>query len=461
MGLVFTPVVDALAGTLIVSNSAVASGLTLGTKTIQIVGSGEMSIDGGGWVSSGVVQNGTAVRLRITTPAGELGQITTVTVDLQSVGYVEWSLTNRNMLMAETGTGYDGLMAFSVLPGQPIEESASASDELFDGNFSFIDEYGVGFDAASYAVTTGALVNEVGNGTGVGFSAPELLVAEVATGADALFGALILQMDEVATAADTITGALTLSEFVVDHGFGKDTIVTQSSTEQIDEDGFGADHLYGGLTATETLYEFSGVGTDDLIETSAPGWMVEEGGTAADEVLPTNNVSINFNNVGYGFDDALLSYPTHGAWAFNARTMAMSRWEALQVTEVHEANGVVYGMADDGIYVLSSTLAADALLESGLYDFGVIETKHLRHMYITYTATAPIHVGITRSNGGGKQRVMYGKAAYVAENPVQTRINLGRGPLARYWGMTLANTDGGFASVKDMRLVPNVTTRRI
>ena len=35
------------------------------------------------------------------------------------------------------------------------------------------------------------------------------------------------------------------------------------------------------------------------------------------------------------------------------------------------------------------------------------------------------------------------------------------GPLARYWGMTLANTDGGFASVKDMRLVPNVTTRRI
>lgn len=138
----------------------------------------------------------------------------------------------------------------------------------------------------------------------MGFSAPELLVAEVATGADSLLGALILQMNEVATAADTITGTLTLSEFVVDHGFGKDTIVTQSSTEQIDEEGFGADHLYGGLTATETLYEFSGVGTDDLIETSAPGWMVEEGGTAVDEVLPTNNVSINFNNVGYGFDDA-------------------------------------------------------------------------------------------------------------------------------------------------------------
>lgn len=461
MGLVFTPVIDALAGTLIVSNSAVASGLTLGTKTIQIVGSGEMSIDGGGWVSSGVVQNGTAVRLRITTPSGELGQVTTVTVDLQSVGYVEWSVTNRNTLMAEIGTGYDDLMGFSVLPGQPIEESANASDELFDGNFSFVEENGVGFDAASYAVTTGEFVNEAGNGTGVGFSAPELLVAEVATGADSLFGALILQMNEVATAADDLDGTLSLDEFVSEQGFGKDAIVTQSSTEQIDEDGFGADHMYVNVLATETVFEFSAVGTDDLVEAAAPGWMVEEGGTASDELLPVNNVTINFNNVGYGFDDTLLSYPTHGAWAFNSRSMAMSRWEALQVTEVHEANGVVYGLADDGIYVLSSTVAADAELESGLYDFGVIETKHLRHLYITYTATAPIHVGLIRSNGGGKQRVMYGKPSYVAENPMQTRINLGRGPLARYWGMTLNNTDGGFASVKDMRLVPNVTTRRI
>ena len=82
MGLVFTPILDALPSTLLLSNVAVVSGLTVGTKTVQIVGAtGEMSINGGGWVTSGVVQNGTTVQLRATTPAGELGQVTTVTVD--------------------------------------------------------------------------------------------------------------------------------------------------------------------------------------------------------------------------------------------------------------------------------------------------------------------------------------------------------------------------------------------
>ena len=460
MGLAFTPVIDALASTLIVSDAATVSGLTLGTKTIQIIGSGEMSISGGGWVSNGVVQNGTSVRLRIATPPGEIGQVTTVTVDLQSIGYIEWSVTNRNTLLAEEGTGYDSAMGFSVSPGLPIEESANASDELFDGSFFFLEEKGVGFDELAYAVTTGELLNEIGNGAGAGFPSPSLMVTEVADCFDTLTGAVTFQMEEVATASDDVDGVLTLSVFVSEQGNGKDSIVTQSSTELVDEDAICIDTTYASVLVSAMLDE-SGDGFDDVFDEAAPQWMIDEVATANEELLPTNNVTINFNNVGYGFDEPLLSFPTYGAWAFNARSMAMSRWEALQVNEVHEANGVVYGLAEDGIYILSSTVAADALLESGLYDFGVIETKHLRHLYLTYTATSPIHVGITRSNGGGKQRVMYGKPSYYAENPVQSRINLGRGPLARYWGMTLANTDGGFASVKDMRFVPNVTTRRI
>lgn len=460
MGLVFTPVIDALAGTLITSDPAVVSGLTLGTKSIQIIGDGQLSINNGAWGTNGVVQNGTSVRLRTSTPAGELGQITTVTVDLQSIGYIEWSVTNRNTLLQEVGTGYDMPMGYSLSPGLPIEESADAFDELFEGNFSFIADEGVGYDYLVYAVTTGEMVDELGNGIGAGFPSPSLMVTEVADCFDTLTGAVTFQMDEVATANDDIDGVLAVSVFVSEQGSGKDSIVTQSSVEQVDEDAICIDSVYASVLVSAMLDE-AGDGLDELVGEATPQWRIDEVATANEELLPVNNVTINFNNVGYGFDEPLLSFPTHGAWAFNARSMAVSRWEALQINEVHEANGVVYGLAEDGIYTLSSTVAADALLESGLYDFGVIETKHLRHLYLTYTATSPIHVGITRSNGGGKQRVMYGKPSYYAENPVQSRINLGRGPLARYWGMTLTNTDGGFASVKDMRFVPNVTTRRI
>lgn len=460
MGLVFTPVVDALPSTLVVSEAAVASGLTLGTKTIQIIGTGELSIDGGGWVSNGVVQNGSSVRLRISTPAEELGQVTTVTVDLQSVGYVEWVVTNRDSLQDEAGTGVDETMAFSVMPTAPISESANAFDELFDGNYSFVESEGYGFDEVSYAVTTGMMVNESGAGAGVGFPAPGELVADAADATDTLLGALLLYVGEVGAGADEVTTTLSVSTNVFELGTGAGAILTSSSTELVDDSADALDELLGAVQQSELVAEY-GIGTADVLDAVAPALMVDEVGAGGDILLPTNNVTINFNNVGYGFDEPLLSYPTHGAWAFNARTMAISRWEGLHVTEVHEANGRVFGLASDGIYVLSDTAASDAVVESGLYDFGVIELKHLRHLYITYTATSPVRLGVIRSNGGGKQKIEYGKPAYESENPQQTRIALGRGPLARYWGLTLSNTDGGKASVIDMRLVPNVTTRRI
>ena len=460
MGLTFTPVVDALPNTLIVSDAAVASGLTLGTKTVQIVGTGEMSIDGGGWVGSGVVQNGSSVRLRVTTPAEELGQVTTVTVDLQSVGYVVWSVTNRDTLQDEDGTGFDETLGFSITPGAPIDESANASDEVFDGGYLLVEEQGVGSDVVDYALTTAGMVNEFGTGVGFGFPSPGEVIDEVGTSSDTLFGALTLRIDEDGFGFVWINTSLTTSTFVGEQGAGTDAIINAVSFDLIDEIGEGDAEAFASLRVAEMLAEL-GVGDDELTDGAAPQWMIDEVGVGTDTVTTTNNVTINYNNVGYGFDEPLLSYPTGGAWVFNARTMAVSRWMGLQATEVHEANGVVYGAAADGIYMMSETVAADASVESGLYDFGVIELKHLRHLYLTYTSNTPVHVGVVRSNGGGKARTLYGKPAYAAENPVQSRVNLGRGPLARYWGFTLNNTDGGFASVLDMRLVPNITTRRI
>lgn len=65
------------------------------------------------------------------------------------VGYVEWVVTNRDSLQDEAGTGFDETMAFSVMPTAPISESANAFDELFDGNYSFVESEGYGFDESA------------------------------------------------------------------------------------------------------------------------------------------------------------------------------------------------------------------------------------------------------------------------------------------------------------------------
>lgn len=466
MGLVFTPVLDAAPNTLITSASATVSGLTLGTKVIQIIGGvGQLSVSGRAWGTNDVVQNGDTVRLRVTTPNSELGEVTTVTVDVQSLGYIDWEVTNRNNMIAEVGSGEDTVGWFSVIPTAPISEVAEGFSELFDGGFLLVEEMGFGTDELSPALTTGATVLEYGAGTGSGFPAAEELVVEVGDGVDTLTGTLVIFGAEAGVGSDTLFPSLTASQMVQESASGRDSIVTAASDITVDEDGFGFDVLLDTARIVEDVYESRYVtqweGADAVFESSTPTMLVEDSGSGWDELTPVNNVTINYDNVGFGFDEVLLSYPVHGAWTFNSRSMAMARWDTLQVLEVHEAKGVVYGLAADGLYVLSSTQAADARVESGLYDFGVIEEKRLRHVYATYVAETPLHFGVTRSNGGGKQQILYGKPAYTGESPNQTRIDLGRGPLARYWGVSVFNTDNGFASVKDMRLVPNVTSRRI
>jgi hypothetical protein len=460
MGLVFTPVLDALPSTLLLSNVAVVSGLTVGTKTVQIVGAtGEMSIDGGGWVTSGVVQNGTSVQLRATTPAGELGQVTTVTVDLQSVGYVYWTATNRNNVVDEAGTGGSDVFGFSVAPGSPIGEAASAFDTLIGSNYSYVKDAGTGVDSPSYVVTTGVVVQEAGTGAGSGFSSPGEIVESSANCTDTLYAVVFVQVLEAGTGADTPTGVLHAGATLYESGRGADRITPRSSVV-VYEAGSAAEVLTDTARVVESLLDV-GEGVSAVFDGASPTYSVLEFGTGTEAPLPTNNVSINYDNVGYGYDEALLSYPDGGAWVFNARTMAVSRWEGLQVTEVHEAGGVVYGLALDGMYTQSSSIAAVAGLESGMYDFGAAELKRMRLVYLSYAATKPLVVGMVQGNGAGRMRVLYGRPAFVAASPIPSRVKIGRGPLARYWGVTLGNTLQGMATIKDVRLEPLVTSRRV
>lgn len=461
MGLAFIPVVDAAPNTLVVSAVAYVSGLTLGTKTVTVIGDGELSVDGGGWGTSGIVQNGSGIRLRITTPNSELGELSDVVVDVKSLGYITWEVTNRNTMLLSEGTGFDEVGWFSITPAGPIEEAANCIGEITDaGAYSMVDEAGVGFDSIDYAVTTGHMVYEVGFGAGFGFPSPSDMVEEVGEGIDTTFGTLLVIIDEVGTGFDWATNTLSVSLTVGEVAVGTGSVLSTVSFAMIDEAGTGADVLLD-VGSTVDVVDEVGTGDDTLFLDGVAAAMVDEMGTGAEELLPINNVTVNYDNVGYGFDEPLLSYPTRGAWVFNARTMAMSRWDTLQITEVHEAKGVVYGMAADGLYILSPTVASAARADSGLYDFGVIETKRLRHIYLTYTAQTPIHIEVTRSNGGGKTPTLYGKPAYDHVAPTQTRVDLGRGPVSRYWGFSFLNTEAGFASLKEARLVPNVTSRRI
>ena len=462
MGLAFTHVVDAAPNTLITSDTAYVSGLTLGTKNVTVVGVGELSVDGGAWGATGVVQNGTGVRVRVTTPASELGEVTTVTVDVQSLGYVEWTVTNANTLLVSDGSGYDTVGWFVVTPAPLFTEVAVGTAEIVSAtSFVLVDEVGTAdTEGLSFAVTATATVLETGTGAGAGFPSVSEVVDDAGEGEDSFEFATAFVVDEVGTGESVTTNTATFRVTLDSVAAGTGDALGIAHSALVVEAGVGEDAATPVVLLGDDVFEF-GSGVDVTLASAVVTATVDDMAAGSEELTPKNTVRINYDNVGYGFDDVLLSYPTHGAWVFNARTMAISRWDSIQVTEVHEANGVVYGLAPDGMYVLSPTVASAARADSGLYDFGVIETKRLRHIYLTYTAKTPIHIEVTRSNGGGKTTTTYGKSAYDHEAPTQVRVELGRGPVSRYWGFSFLNTDAGFASLKEARLVPNVTSRRI
>ena len=258
--------------------------------------------------------------------------------------------------------------------------------------------------------STTVLVTEKGKGQGEAFSALFGDVQESATGSDEIVTGVSIFIEEESRASDSLAPLLTTSHFVEDFGVGRDALWQPAYTEMIVEKGEGGEAYTESLHTSELVDDSTGQGVGDAtLDAVLTAW-VEDVAQATDYTENILHVVENYNNTGYGFDEILLASDDKHAWVFNARTMAISQWEGLGVYEVHEAAGRVYGLAEDGVYVFSEDTAAPARAESGLYDFGVIEEKKLRHAYLSYTSTTPIHVSLVHTDGGERRYVTYGKA---------------------------------------------------
>ena len=462
MAMSFPPVTGAQGNTVVYSEEVRVSGLPLGAREAQIIGNdGELQINAREWAKKDTVQNGDTLRLRVKTPDTAQGETIEVTVALPAVGYLTWSVTLRNDITMDEGRGRDTPGWFVVTP-LPIEEEMTGSDFIEGTAYITMGETGAGRgEVVDIHRSTTVLVTEKGKGQGEAFSALFGDVQESATGSDEIVTGVSIFIEEESRASDSLAPLLTTSHFVEDFGVGRDALWQPAYTEMIVEKGEGGEAYTESLHTSELVDDSTGQGVGDAtLDAVLTAW-VEDVAQATDYTENILHVVENYNNTGYGFDEILLASDDKHAWVFNARTMAISQWEGLGVYEVHEAAGRVYGLAEDGVYVFSEDTAAPARAESGLYDFGVIEEKKLRHAYLSYTSTTPIHVSLVHTDGGERRYVTYGKPAYEAVTPIQTRVNIGRGPDARYWGVVIENTDGGAAQVKDVRLVPDVISRRI
>ncbi len=153
------------------------------------------------------------------------------------------------------------------------------------------------------------------------------------------------------------------------------------------------------------------------------------------------------------------------AWALNTQNLAPSQYTNYSFNSMAKFGTTYLGAKDDGIYELVGADDAgsdiDAVIKTGLLDFGSAKLKTVPECYLGYTATGRLVVKTITTTGGQKQQNWYELAATTADAAREGRIKIGRGLRARYWQFELVNMDGADFELDQLQMRPMILTRRV
>lgn len=147
-------------------------------------------------------------------------------------------------------------------------------------------------------------------------------------------------------------------------------------------------------------------------------------------------------------------------WAINLDTMASSQYTDYGFNSFFKYNGQDYGVADDGVYLLSggsdNGTYINSVLDTGTQDFNIARNKYLPKIYLGYQSTAR---GLVDVIADGVKRTYETRS--MANSLDVRRVDCGVGVRANYWGVTLRNYQGADFAVDSVRLTPILTLRRM
>lgn len=455
----FVNVVDAAPETLITSATAVLSGLTVGWKTVQIVGGvGQLSINGGAWGTSGVGQNGSTIALRVTTPPGEVGDVTTVQVSVVSLGTLTWTVTNRDLFLRETAIGEDSYPSFLV-GCLLVSPGGVATETIFDRAYRLITEAGAASIDALPVIHAQETRTE--NGVSQGFADVLLrqTIVEYGTGADFLFPGMVAQLYAIGQGADATFPAVRAQGLVNQTGQARDQSFPRNAGVLLAEEADLWDTCFLDVRARPGWVEDYGTASAVGLPKTTTTLLSEALATPAVQTFPKAKQLAGIIEGGATREDPLYARTDRLAYLFNARSAAHSAWQEVEVSEVFSLGNTLYGIAPDGIYLLADH-AAQAHIYTGLVDFGSDKLKAVPYAYVSAASEAPVSVSVNAVSQGDEVYLYSARPASV-NTPTQTRVQMGRGLRSKHFGFVLGNTLDAPLTLADVDFLVGDTSRRI
>ncbi|WP_151835270.1 hypothetical protein [Acinetobacter junii] len=151
------------------------------------------------------------------------------------------------------------------------------------------------------------------------------------------------------------------------------------------------------------------------------------------------------------------------AWTANVDTWAMSRYQDYGFSELAVINGVLYGVAEDGVYQLDAKELIEAKLVTGQLDLGQGQLVHPLGAYLEYELsgnTRKLEIGVSTTQSGTKQTYYYLLPTEKADYLTNGRVLFGRGLRGRHFAFEI-KISGEHGYINDLNIDVSATKRRV
>ena len=151
------------------------------------------------------------------------------------------------------------------------------------------------------------------------------------------------------------------------------------------------------------------------------------------------------------------------AWTANVDTWAMSRYQDYGFSELVVINGVLYGVAEDGVYRLDAKEHIEGELVTGQLDLGQGQLVHPLGAYLEYELSGNsrnLEIGVSATQSGSKQTYYYLLPTEKSDHLTNGRVLFGRGLRGRHFAFEI-KISGEHAYINDLNIDISATKRRI
>lgn len=151
------------------------------------------------------------------------------------------------------------------------------------------------------------------------------------------------------------------------------------------------------------------------------------------------------------------------AWTANVDTWAMSRYQDYGFSELAVINGVLYGVAEDGVHQLDAKAFIEAKLVTGQLDLGQGQLVHPLGAYLEYELsgnTRKLEIGVSTTQSGTKQTYYYVLPTEKSDDLTNGRVLFGRGLRGRHFAFEI-KISGEQGYINDLNIDLSATKRRV